>query len=363
MDAVVLWLDTTDKNYIRQRNKDFGKQKPWDHNRIGHRDELRFCLRGLYYNMSWLRKIYLVTWDSQFPDWLDEDACLKLSPPIIKIKRETLNDGNFLYGSDAVEACIYKIPDLSELFIYANCDTFVCKPMKQSEWIDRNGIGLMFGTHTIQYSKPFASYYMNYFYMTQIGLFLDAFGKPNFPFFQNSHQVSLLSKQAYKDARIAYPDLYEKTVNLRGRETTEYITRNLIEYIAIHKGYIKLSKKKIPHEYFDVECDFKNYELKKNTVLFCTNLNSFLKENHYVDYIMFMIELFPKPLPSETHLKYETTCFYSYTRKHKHCKNKLVVKTDSICYLPDEDTFDITHRIPGLRKTQRRRRLDRCRDS
>jgi hypothetical protein len=113
VDAVVCWLDTTDEDYNRYRIKDIGMLETEDAKRIGKRDELRFCLRGLYYNMPWLRKIYLLTWGTQFPKWLDEAECAKMNPPIIKIDQATLNNGKRMYGSLSVEGCMHTIPNLS----------------------------------------------------------------------------------------------------------------------------------------------------------------------------------------------------------------------------------------------------------
>jgi hypothetical protein len=133
VDAVVCWCDTTDKDYKRYREQDIGALVTEDTNRIGKRDELRFCLRGLYYNMPWLRKIYLVTWGKQFPEWLDEAECAKLNPPIIRIDQAILNNGKRMYGSLSVEACIHLIPNISEYFFYANSDMFVIKKMDKKD--------------------------------------------------------------------------------------------------------------------------------------------------------------------------------------------------------------------------------------
>lgn len=368
MDAVVLWLDTTDKHYISQRDKDFGETTPYDIHRLGRRDELRFCLRSLYYNAPWLRTIYLVTWDKQFPDWLDETQCAALTPPIVKIKRETLNEGRYLYGSLAVEACMYKIPGLSELFLYANCDTFLVQPMKKDDWV-QNGIGKLQYDYErpILSLKPQPSRVWNYDVLTQIGLFLKQFGKPDFRFFRPSHHITVLSKQAYKDAVEAFPDLYETTVTMKGRELKERITRTLIEYVSVHKGYCRINRKRIPSCYLNFETDYKNYTLPKSTVLLCTNLNAQSKESNYDDYVRFMIELFPTPLPCETHLNYEQVCYYTYSQKVGSkrgrppaiCRGKPSTEKDDPCLLPEDTTYDILNNIPYLRKTMRRQACPR----
>ena len=357
MDAVVIWLDTTQKDYIKQRNKDFGEKQPYDIHRIGRRDELRFCLRSLYYNLPWLRKIYLVTWDTQFPEWLDEDACAKLTPPILKIKRETLSDGKYIYGSLAVEACIHKIPGLSELFIYANCDMFVVKKMAITDWAE-NGVGKLQKHETIESFKPRKSKVWNYDTLTQIGLFIEKYGKPAFKFFTRTHNITIFSKKAYEDIKADFPKLYENTIDLKGREEKGRITRSLVDYVGVHKGYCKLSPKKIPSEYLNYETDYKNYVLKNDTVLFCANLNSYFKESYYNDFMRFMLQLFPKPLPCEKYLSFEHACYYTYGKNPspRMCLKKPTTKLDNICLLPVDKSYNITSRIPYLRRTLKKPR-------
>jgi len=359
MDAVICWLDTTDKDYIQQKNKDFNGQETYDSNRIGKRDELRFVLRSLYYNLPWLRKIYLLTWDKQFPKWLDEEKCAKLSPPIIKIKREILNDGKYIYGSTALEMLLDKIPGLSELFIYSNSDTFVIKPMKQDEWIDKNGIGIL---RTDKYLRSFTprklDNHKNYDILLQVGLFLEKFGKPKFPFFSPNHQITILSKKAYNDLRIAYPKLYDVTINMKGREYKERISRLLLEYMAVYNGY---SKVKFDGEsiYLNYKTDYSNTILSKHIQLLCTNLNSLFPEDQYTTYMSFMVRLFPKPHPAEKYLSYENICYYRYQKQGcpSMCAKmplQSITENDS---LPIDNTFNIIKRIPYLLKTRKKRKL------
>lgn len=328
MDAVVCWLDTTDETYIKQRNIDFGtKQKPYDMKRIGKRDELRFCLRGLYYNMPWLRNIYLVTWGDQFPTWLDEEECGKMSPPIRRIKRETLNNGKHMYGSIAVEVCLQDIPGISDFFLYCNCDMFVCNKMKESDWVE-NGVGkLLTGGDLHNISKNDVKFFWyNYSLLTQSKLFKQKFGQPKFKFFKWTHQMTILSKQACKDTVEAFPELFEKTRNIKGRENTDYIGRMLFEYVSMHKGYCKENRKGPSMKYLSNTYNYTK-PLSSTPTLLCTNINSNLK--NYQPYIQFMLKLFPKALPSETHFSYEGKCLYRY-KDVEACKDTEIVLKDKI---------------------------------
>ena len=309
VDAVVCWCDTTDEEYKRYRAQDIGELETEDTKRIGKRDELRFCLRGLYYNMPWIRKIYLVTWGKQFPKWLDEEESAKLNPPIIRIDQATLNNGKRMYGSLAVEVCMHTIPNLSEYFFYANSDMFVIKKMERKDWFDENGIGKLvigpgiYKTSHIQ-NKHNLGHWYKYGTLLQAELFKRKFGNPNFKFFQWTHHLTLVSKQACKDTIAAFPELFEKTRNLKGREEKEYIGRLLFEYVGLQNGYMKLHPKPPYRWYLNQKSNYR-MNLPKNLSLLCTNLNSILPENKYDDYVNFMTKLLPKPLPSERFMNYE----------------------------------------------------------
>jgi len=309
VDAVVCWCDTTDENYKRHRDRDVGPIQTEDSGRIGKRDELRFCLRGLHYNMPWLRKIYLVTWGEQFPTWLDEDECAKMSPPIVRIDQSTLNGGKRMYGSLSVEVCLHLIPNLSEYFFYANSDMFVIKRMERHDWFDENGLGKLivgpsiYKTSHIQNRHNLGHWY-KYGTLLQADLYKRKFGKPDFYFFQWTHHMTLVSKQACKDTIAAFPELFEKTRRLKGREETEYIGRLLFEYVALKNGYMKINKK-APHTWYLNQKSNYRVNLRKSVSLLCTNLNSSMSPEKYDDYIAFMTKLLPTPLPGEGPLVYE----------------------------------------------------------
>lgn len=359
MDAVVAWLDTTDKHYIKQRNNDFGKAEPYNINRIGKRDELRFCLRSLYYNAPWLRKIYLVSWENQFPEWLDEETCAKLNPPIIKIKQESLNDGEYMYGSLAVEAAIYKIPGLSDLFLYSNCDMFIAKKMNIGDWIDNSGNGKLQIDSYIDTFEPRPDSWWNSDILSQVELFLKTFGKPKFKFFCRTHQITILSKKAYIDINNALPNLLKNTSKLKGREYKDRITRTLIEFVSVQKGYCQINDTKFLTEILNQESDYTNYKVKSDTLLLCTNLNSKILKSDYNEYMRFMLNLFPKKLPAEKYLNYEDVCYYRYTKNPcpKMCVGKKIVDFDNIRLIPKNSKKNMSKRLSLTKKLKTRKNI------
>jgi hypothetical protein len=48
------------------------------------------------------------------------------------------DDAKYCFNSVALEACLYKIPNLSEHFLFANDDMFVNKPLTQDYFFNEN---------------------------------------------------------------------------------------------------------------------------------------------------------------------------------------------------------------------------------
>ncbi|MDR2839877.1 MAG: glycosyltransferase, partial [Paludibacter sp.] len=88
--------------------------------RTANNDELKYSLRSAEKFAPWIRKIFIVT-DNQIPDWLDvTHEKIKIIDHLDILPPEALP----CYNSVIIEYFMYKIPDLSEHFLYANDDMF-----------------------------------------------------------------------------------------------------------------------------------------------------------------------------------------------------------------------------------------------
>ena len=83
--------------------------------------ELKYSLRSVEKHLPWIRKIFIVT-DNQIPTFLDVNH-----PKIQIVDHTELLPKEILptFNSSVLDYFIYKIPDLSEHFLYANDDMFV----------------------------------------------------------------------------------------------------------------------------------------------------------------------------------------------------------------------------------------------
>lgn len=129
VDVVYTWVDNTDnqwqEKYKYYKNQD--KQNnigafATDIARFSNHNELYYSIKSVKKFLPWVRNIYIVT-DEQIPLWLHEFS------DIFLINHSDIIDKKYLptFNSHVIESFLYKIPNLSENFIYFNDDVFVAK--------------------------------------------------------------------------------------------------------------------------------------------------------------------------------------------------------------------------------------------
>ena len=124
IDLVYLWVDGNDSEW-QVKHKSFSGPTVENSEinckgRYVNNDELKYSLRSAEKHAPWIRKIFIVT-DNQKPEWLD------VSNPKIKIidHKEILPEECLpCFNAFVIEYFIYKIPGLSEHFLFANDDMF-----------------------------------------------------------------------------------------------------------------------------------------------------------------------------------------------------------------------------------------------
>jgi hypothetical protein len=143
IDAVYTWVNHSDQQWQEMWAESF-PEEPFDPDRYTSNDELRYSLRSLYKYAPWLRKIYIVSNCAQ-PSWLDDHE------KIVWIQHEEIfPDISALptFNSHAIEACLHKINEISEQFIYLNDDFVLSQPCLPTDFFDETG-------RSIAYFEPY----------------------------------------------------------------------------------------------------------------------------------------------------------------------------------------------------------------
>jgi hypothetical protein len=155
VDAVITWVDGADPALKAKRDHFLSNaQTPLHDNGTNpHRwvcsNELDFCVRSIANHAPWIRHIWIVT-DNQIPDI--EGLTPEFASKITVVDHRDIFHGFEralpTFNSLAIETMLWRIPDLSEHFLYFNDDVFLTAavvfddfftesgPVLRGKWVD-----------------------------------------------------------------------------------------------------------------------------------------------------------------------------------------------------------------------------------
>lgn len=131
IDVVYTWVDSTDKNWNKLKNKLASEEVALVRfpNNIKPDLELETSLELSLKNINWTRYIYIVTVRPQIPKCLKENKNLKKNYKSgrIKIIHHDEIGIPITFNSSVIECYLHNIPTLSENFLYLNDDFYILK--------------------------------------------------------------------------------------------------------------------------------------------------------------------------------------------------------------------------------------------
>lgn len=134
IDFVVTWVDGSDPAWQRERAKFFGDDMLNSNgNGVGrYRDwvTFRYWFRAVEAYAPWVRYVHLVTW-GHVPKWLNREC-----PKLKVVNHQDYMPAEFLptYNCNPLELNLFRIPDLSEHFVYFNDDIMLTRPVSPEEF-------------------------------------------------------------------------------------------------------------------------------------------------------------------------------------------------------------------------------------
>lgn len=144
IDVVIAWVDGNDPHH-KNKIKPYLTPKAQQSDDIAgptrylSSGEIFYCVASILRFAPFVRKIFVVT-DEQNPNL---DTFIKKNFPENKIPIEIVDHHVIFRGyeeylpvfnSRAVETCTYRIPGLSENYVYFNDDVFLIRPIQKSDW-------------------------------------------------------------------------------------------------------------------------------------------------------------------------------------------------------------------------------------
>ena len=139
IDAVIAWVDGSDPEHQAKLHRCLKPGAKASTTRYADRGEIYYCIASILKYASFINRIWIVT-DAQQPEFLGEFAKAGLcSPDFIRVADHTELFGEHAdvlptFAARSIEAMLWRLPGLSEHFVYFNDDFFVNRTMRPEEW-------------------------------------------------------------------------------------------------------------------------------------------------------------------------------------------------------------------------------------
>lgn len=167
IDLVYLYVNSSDEAWIAKRIQ-YAMDQSNSTCRFRDNEELIYSLRSVEKYAPWIRNIYIVS-NSCMPAWLNTDH-----PKLRIINQESIMPSNTqpCFNSSVIEAYLYKIPGLSEIFLYA-CDDMFFGNHVQPDFFVENGKPIV----RMQKSKIVPTDYYSKTILNSINVIFDHYGE------------------------------------------------------------------------------------------------------------------------------------------------------------------------------------------
>ena len=312
IDLVYLWCDGSDENWLKEKQYYQAQSgqlniNATDDSRFVQHDELKFSLRSVELYMPWINHIFIVA-NGQIPQWLDTN-----NPKISIVTHKEIMPADALptFNSNAIEACIPNIPNLSEHFLYANDDVFISGSVEEDFFFASDGRPYVFLN---PYNIAEDSLYSRQIHYVQ-NLIKEKYGK-YYPLAPH-HNIDAYRLSDVKKCIEAFKDKFDKTAHQRFREQ-ETMQRVIWSYYALaHKCGIlalnRVSRRRHPDgkkvnpkvrisQYFGRPSDVVD---RLKSKLFCINDNEKLLADERMQIKWVLASIFPFASSFEKMIKHQ----------------------------------------------------------
>lgn len=257
-DIVITWVDGADPELMAKRAHYLGAaQAPLHGNGINpHRwlcsDELTYCLRSIANNAPDIRRIWIVT-DGQTPILSDLQPAFREKISLVG-HREIFAGYEALlptFNSLSIETFLWRIPGLSEHFIYFNDDVFLTSrveradfftatgPVMRGKWVDYSHLP------DCEDSQSDAALLNSYNQIEAAALAGYSAGH----MFSDAHVVHPMQRSIMANLFAAHHDRFVSNAGFRFRSTDQFMPQSLHNHQCIKNG---LGRIHAPHDYIHV---------------------------------------------------------------------------------------------------------------
>ncbi len=237
VDAVIAWVDGDDPAHKQKKTFYLTGKNETKFNDIAgsaryrSTGEIYYCIASILRYASWIRKIYIVT-DNQNPH-VDEFVARNFPEnkiPIEIVDHKIIFKGYEQYlptfNSLAISQMLWRIPGISDNFLYFNDDVFLTSENKEEDWFHED--------KTVLYATKFNAHFASFLrWAKHLGKKHKTFGhkdpmlnaaklmKSNF-FFLFPHGPVPMNRQWCEKFYTENPDLLDSNIKHRFRNPTQF---------------------------------------------------------------------------------------------------------------------------------------------
>lgn len=237
IDAVITWVDGDDPTHAEKRRAYMtGSIKSPASEVAAARwrdsDEISICVRSIELYAPWVRKIWIVT-DNQEPQLSTASEEFKKRINIIDHSEIFQEYKSLLpvFNSPAIEALLFRIPGLSERFIYFNDDMFLMRSVTPSDFFTETGGLVLRGKLVTDAHKEFPNglaphreHQLNGARLVQ---------KEGSHLFFPAHFTYSFRRSSSENLFNEFRDVFEKNIEFRFRDSTQFSMASLCANYAI----------------------------------------------------------------------------------------------------------------------------------
>lgn len=149
IDAVIAWVDGSDLKHFAKMQEHLDGRMLGKTTRYANNGEIYYCIASILKFAPFIRRVWIVS-DNQKPQFIDEFAKAGLcKQDFIQIIDHTVLFAGFeeilpTFNARTIEAMLWRIPELSEHYIYLNDDFFMNRSLTP-DFFFRNGMPVIFG--------------------------------------------------------------------------------------------------------------------------------------------------------------------------------------------------------------------------
>ncbi len=309
IDLVFTWVNSDDSDWqaLYHQYKPNTDSDANSKSRFYSRDELKYALRSWEKYGSFIRKIFIVS-NCREPEWLDKNH-----PKIEWIPHESIIPASALptFSSHAIEACLHKIPGLSNHFIYSNDDILLVKPLTPYVFFHHNGIAKLrmepYGNVNGEVTKGEPDYLNAARNGTR--LLEKEFGQT--PTQLHTHSPQSMRVDVLSEMNEKYKEHFDKTIHNKFRNIHDIsVTSYFYQHYALLSGKALLANEKTEivierHDYkaklnlIQSKSIDKDYTSMPISVCLNDGAQSYLNEQWNLEIIRFLETFLPDPASFE----------------------------------------------------------------